>query len=141
MAADAKWCRSLSDWIGTYDDWLRRADPQDMTDLSVFLDFRLVWGDAALVGALRRHVHATLPEQRGVQYLLARHALAFRPPMRLPGNIYLGGAAESSGRFDLKDARGERRPCRVRLSVFSTSPLTEPELILLSAIDLSRDCT
>ena len=44
-------------------------------------------------------------------------------------------------RFDLKDARGERRPCRVRLSVFSTTPLTEPELILLSAIDLSRDCT
>ena len=26
------------------------------------------------------------------------------PPLRLPGNIYLGGAAESSGRFDLKDA-------------------------------------
>jgi CBS domain-containing protein len=24
--------------------------------------------------------------------------------LRLPGNIYLGGAAESSGRFDLKDA-------------------------------------
>lgn len=44
-------------------------------------------------------------------------------------------------RFDLRDARGERRPCRVRLSVFSTTPLTEPELILLSAIDLSRDCT
>jgi PAS domain S-box-containing protein len=42
-------------------------------------------------------------------------------------------------RFDLKDARGERRPCRVRLSVFSTTPLTEPELILLSAIDLGRD--
>jgi len=44
-------------------------------------------------------------------------------------------------RFDLRDARGERRPCRVRLSVFSTTPLTEPELILWSAIDLSRDCT
>jgi CBS domain-containing protein len=77
---------------------------QDVADISVFLDFRLVRGDAALVGELRRHVHETLPSQRGVQYLLARNALAFRPPLRLPGNIYLGGAAESSGRFDLKDA-------------------------------------
>ena len=104
MAGEAKWCRSLPDWIAAYDAWLRRMDPQDVADLSIFLDFRLVRGDAALVGELRRHVHATLPEQRGVQFLLARNALAFRPPLRLPGNIYLGGAAESSGRFDLKDA-------------------------------------
>ena len=104
MAGDARWCRSLEHWIETYDGWLRRADAQDLTDLSIFLDFRLIRGDAALVGELRRHVHATLAEQRGVQFLLARNALTFRPPLRLPGNIYLGGAAESSGRFDLKDA-------------------------------------
>jgi CBS domain-containing protein len=104
MASEAKWCRSLPAWVETYDAWLRRMEPQDVTDLSVFLDFRLVRGDAALVGELRKHVHATLPEQRGAQFLLARNALAFRPPLRLPGNIYLGGAAESSGRFDLKDA-------------------------------------
>ncbi len=104
MAGEARWCRSLSGWIETYDTWLRRMEGQDVTDLSIFLDFRLVRGDAALVGELRGHVHATLPEQRGVQFLLARNALAFRPPLRLPGNIYLGGASESSGRFDLKDA-------------------------------------
>ena len=104
MASEAKWCRSLPDWIAAYDAWLRHMDAQDVADLSIFLDFRLVRGDAALAGELRRHVHDTLPEQRGVQYLLARNALAFRPPLRLPGNIYLGGAGESSGRFDLKDA-------------------------------------
>jgi PAS domain S-box-containing protein len=42
-------------------------------------------------------------------------------------------------RFELHDARGEHRPFRVRISVFATTPLTEPELILLSAIDLGRD--
>jgi CBS domain-containing protein len=104
MASDLRWCRSLGDWVATYDGWLRRAEPQDITDLSVFLDLRLVHGDADLVSDLRRHVHSTLPDQRGVQYLLVRNALTFRPPLRLPGNIYLGGASESSGRFDLKDA-------------------------------------
>jgi PAS domain S-box-containing protein len=43
--------------------------------------------------------------------------------------------------FNLNDARGERRPFRVRISVFATTPLTEPELILWSAIDLGRDPT
>ena len=41
---------------------------------------------------------AVIPEAPNVK------TLAFRPPLRLPGNIYLGGAGESSGRFDLKDA-------------------------------------
>jgi CBS domain-containing protein len=104
MASEPKWRRSLPDWIATYDQWLRLANPQDITDLSIFLDFRWVYGDAGLVGELRRHVGATLPEQRGVLCLLARNALSFRPPLRLPGNIYLGGASESSGRLDLKDA-------------------------------------
>ena len=104
MASDPKWCRSLPDWIATYDAWLRRAEPQDVTDLNVFLDFRLIHGDSDLVGELRQHIHATLPGHRGVQYQLARNALTFRPPMRLPGNIYVGGAAEQSGHIDLKDA-------------------------------------
>ncbi len=41
-------------------------------------------------------------------------------------------------RFDLLDARGERRPCLVRLSVFSTTPSNQPHQILWSATDLSR---
>jgi CBS domain-containing protein len=39
-----------------------------------------------------------------MQYRLVRNALDFRPPIRLPGNIYLGGAAEHAGRIDMKDA-------------------------------------
>ena len=104
MASDPRWCRSLPDWLATYDAWLRRAQPQDITDLSVFLDFRLVHGEAALVAEMQRHVHETLPGERGVQYQLARNALTFRPPVRLPGNIYLGGGAEQAGHIDLKDA-------------------------------------
>ncbi len=104
MSSDARWCRSLPDWLAAYDAWLRRAEPQDIIDLSVFLDFRLVHGDAALTAALQRHLHETLPVARGVQYQLVRNALTFRPPLRLPGNIYLGGAAEQGGRIDLKDA-------------------------------------
>jgi PAS domain S-box-containing protein len=104
MASDARWRRPLPDWLETYDRWRRRAEPQDITDLSIFLDFRIVHGDASLTDELRRHVHATLPDDRGMQYRLARNALDFRPPIRLPGNIYLGGAAEHAGRIDLKDA-------------------------------------
>jgi PAS domain S-box-containing protein len=104
MASEPKWCRSLPDWLARYDAWLARAEPQDVTDLSVFLDFRLVHGDVTLADELRRRVHATLPRDPALVYQLTRNALAFRPPIRLPGNIYLGGGVEHGGHIDLKDA-------------------------------------
>jgi CBS domain-containing protein len=104
MASNPSWCRSLPDWLSTYDAWVRRAEPQDIADLSVFLDFRVVHGDAGLVQELHRRIDATLPEEPAVLYQFARNALTFKPPMRLPGNIYLGGAAEHAGKIDLKDA-------------------------------------
>jgi PAS domain S-box-containing protein len=104
MASNPRWCRSLPGWLSGYDAWLRRAEPQDIADLNVFLDLRVVHGDAELVHALRRRVHATLPNEPAVLYQFARNALTFRPPIRLPGNIYFGGAAEHAGEIDLKDA-------------------------------------
>jgi CBS domain-containing protein len=104
MASDPRWCRSLPGWRSLLETWLRRAEPQDIADLSVLLDFRVVHGDAGLADELRRHIHATLPSEPAVLYLLARNALTFKPPMRLPGNIYLGGAADHAGEMDLKDA-------------------------------------
>ena len=53
---------------------------------------------------MRRRIDATLPEEPAVLYQFARNALTFKPPIRLPGNIYLGGAAEHAGEIDLKDA-------------------------------------
>jgi CBS domain-containing protein len=38
MASIASWCRSLPSWRSHFDTWLRRAEPQDIVDLSVFLD-------------------------------------------------------------------------------------------------------
>jgi CBS domain-containing protein len=38
-------------------------------------------------------------------HYFARNALLFKPPIRLPGNIYLGGgASDHSGEINLKDA-------------------------------------
>ena len=104
MANDPKWCHSLPGWLSLFDTWVARAEPQDIADLSVMLDYRVVYGDMALVEPLRRRIQATLPETPGVLYLFARNALTFKPPIRLPRNIYLGGGAEHAGEIDLKDA-------------------------------------
>lgn len=105
MASQPRWCRSLSGWVSGFDEWIRKSEPQEVIDLSIFFDFRTVYGDAELTHALRRAIHASLENQAAFLHHVARNALAFKPPFRLLGNIYLsGGATEIGGEINLKDA-------------------------------------
>ena len=105
MASNPRWCRSLPDWVAGFDEWVHKSEPQEITDLSIFFDFRTVYGDAELTHALRRSIQATLRDQPAFFHLFAQNALLFKPPFRLLGNIYLsGGATEHAGEINLKDA-------------------------------------
>ncbi len=105
MASNPRWCRSLPDWLSGFDEWVHKSEPQEITDFSIFFDFRTVYGDADLTHELRRAIHASLRDQPAFFHLFAQNALLFKPPFRLLGNIYLsGGATEHAGEINLKDA-------------------------------------
>ena len=105
MASNPRWCRSLPDWLSGFDEWVQKSEEQEVIDLSIFFDFRTVYGEAELTSELRQHIHKALRDTPSFLHHLARNALAFKPPIRLPGNIYLsGGATEHAGEINLKDA-------------------------------------
>ena len=60
MANNPRWCRSLPDWISGFDEWVQKSEPQEIIDLSIFFDFRTVYGDAELTHELRRNIHTAL---------------------------------------------------------------------------------
>lgn len=104
MAGNPRWCRSLSDWQAHFSSWISRAEPQELLEFSIFFDFRVVHGNAGLTSALRRHIHMELAQQPAFFPHLPRAALRRSPPVRLIGNIYLGGSsAERAGQLDLED--------------------------------------
>jgi signal-transduction protein with cAMP-binding, CBS, and nucleotidyltransferase domain/predicted metal-dependent phosphoesterase TrpH/PAS domain-containing protein len=105
MASNPRWCRSLSDWQTEADTWIRKAEPQEVMELSIFFDLRPVVGDAELAHALRRRIQTTLAHQPAFYPQMAQNAMAFKPPFRLLGSLYLrGGATEGAGQINLKDA-------------------------------------
>lgn len=105
MASNPRWCRSLPDWISAFNAWVQKSEPQEVIDLGIFFDFRAVYGSAELAQELRRHIHAALRDKPAFYHHFAQNALTFKPPFRLPGNIYLGGGAtEHAGEINLKDA-------------------------------------
>lgn len=105
MANNPRWCRSLPEWLSGFDEWVHKSEPQEIIDLSIFFDFRTIYGDAELTHELRRHIHTSLANEPAFFHHFAQNALMFKPPFRLLGNIYLsGGATEHSGEINLKDA-------------------------------------
>lgn len=105
MASQPRWCRSLPDWVSSLDESIRKSEPQEIIDLSIFFDFRTVYGNAELTHELRRAIQAALAEEPACFHHLAQNALAFKPPFRLLGNIYLGGGDTGhAGEINLKDA-------------------------------------
>ncbi len=104
MASNPRWCRSLADWLSGFDEWVQKSEEQEIIDLSIFFDFRTVYGDTDLSRELRRHIHTALLDKPAFIHHLAQNALMFKPPFRLPGNIYLSGATEHAGEINLKDA-------------------------------------
>ena len=101
MASNPRWCRSLPEWISGFQDWVFKSEPQEIIDLSIFFDFRTVYGNTELTNALRENIHTTLKSENAVFYHLAQDALMFKPSIRLPGALTFGG---DSGDINLKDA-------------------------------------
>jgi PAS domain S-box-containing protein len=105
MASNPRWCRSLPEWLAGFDEWVQKSEPQEIIDLSIFFDFRPVYGEVDLTHEMRRHIHSVLLQAPTFSHFYAQNALMFKPPLRLLGNIYLsGGATEHTGEINLKDA-------------------------------------
>jgi CBS domain-containing protein len=105
MASNLRWCRSLTDWIAGFQEWIHKSEPQEIIDFNIFFDLRTVYGDEDLSRELKQVVFAAVVEDPAFLHHLAKNAVSFKPPIRLPGNIYLGGGStEHAGEINLKDA-------------------------------------
>ncbi len=103
MAMNPKWCQSLSTWKQYYTSWIHQSDPQDLLTLSIFFDFRCVYGDDSFSTELRRHLFATAENQSGFFLHLTKNSLLHKPPVGLLGNIQLESKGEHAETFNIKN--------------------------------------
>ncbi|MCU0290666.1 MAG: DUF294 nucleotidyltransferase-like domain-containing protein [Thermoanaerobaculaceae bacterium] len=105
MAQNPRWCNPLSTWQQLFREWIAKAEPKELLDLSIFFDLRPVYGEASLVNQLKADTASALATSPGFFPHFAQNALLFKPPIRLFGRIIVGTATgERAGLLDLKDA-------------------------------------
>jgi PAS domain S-box-containing protein len=104
MASNPNWCRSLPEWKENFTEWILKAEPKELLDFSICLDFRPVYGEAELANELRIHIYKVLKDRPRFLPHLAQNALLFKPPFRLLGKIIKsGGPPEEAGRLNMKE--------------------------------------
>ena len=104
MARNPKWSQPLSKWKEYFHKWITNSEPQDLIDVSIFFDFRPIYGERELSANLRNYIFEKSEGQAGFYQHLVKNSLLHKPPIGILGNIILESKGEHPETFDLKAA-------------------------------------
>lgn len=80
MAANPKWCLSLSEWKKCFSKWVLDATPESILEVNVFFDVRCAYGDEGIVAELRDHVRALARQTPEFFMHYAKNCLGYNVP-------------------------------------------------------------
>jgi PAS domain S-box-containing protein len=72
MAMNREWCKSLSEWQKTISGWVAVPNPQEILNISIFFDFRPVYGNFDLANQLQKYCQKVLRDQSVFFFNLAQ---------------------------------------------------------------------
>jgi CBS domain-containing protein len=102
MAGNPRWTQDLSTWQSYFSEWILNSQPKDILDLTIFLDFRGIYGDLSLIEKLRDHVNRSAEGKSIFFYHMAQPILKMKALPNLPGN--LKAVSQSDTQVDIKMA-------------------------------------
>lgn len=97
MGSRPAWRRPLDEWKATIDDWVRRAEGENLLNIDIFYDFAPVAGDRALAGELRAYADEAARGAPMLVRMMVADIAQQVPPIGLFGRI-----RTVDGRLDCK---------------------------------------
>lgn len=87
MAGNTEWNLTISKWKELFSGWINNSDPQSLLDVSIFFDFRAIYGDVMLADELRNHINKVSTDKAVFFYHLSQTVTRHKPPVGLFGQI------------------------------------------------------
>ncbi len=141
MASNPNWCRSVHEWHRVLDRWVSQLNPSEVRDLTIFLDFRPVYGEPLLAHTLREQAFTSWHSHALTSHMLTRDELQYRPPLGFLGKFITEKSGPHRDEINLKTSAAIHlvnctRIFAVNHGVTETSTLKRlQELVALEAID------
>jgi CBS domain-containing protein len=104
MAGNPRWCLTLGEWRRALSGWIEVPEPEALVHACTFLDFRPIYGQAALAERLRERALAMVAGRTVFLRQLAMTALETRPPLGAFGTFVYDGTGPQRRSIDLKRA-------------------------------------
>jgi signal-transduction protein with cAMP-binding, CBS, and nucleotidyltransferase domain/tellurite resistance protein len=102
MAGNPAWCLTTDEWREQFRSWVDAPTPQALLNASIFFDFRPIFGNEALAGAMREQLARSAPGNRRFLSQLVQNALARRPPLGFFRDFAVEAGGPHAGTVDLK---------------------------------------
>jgi CBS domain-containing protein len=102
MAMNPQWCLSVEEWRATFARWIDSGEPKALLAVSIFFDFRSLWGNEALAHDLRTFIAPRAQANVRFQKQLAENAMRNRPPLSWRGEIVEQADASGAEGIDVK---------------------------------------
>ena len=102
MANNPAWCHSISQWFELNNNWIEELNSENVRKLTIFLDFRHIYGDPGLANSLRNFVTDTYRDANTALLFLAEDDLSHRAPLNVFRQIVTEKSGEHRNQVNLK---------------------------------------
>lgn len=80
MAMNEEWCMDFERWQKTISGWVKIPNPKEILNISIFFDFRPVYGDFELANEMHNFCRKLLKDKSVFFYNLAQSTINLKPP-------------------------------------------------------------
>jgi CBS domain-containing protein len=102
MASNPRWCLALTEWKEKFADWIDHGDPEALLNVTIFFDFRPLYGKTELAERLRSWLTRYAMDSSRFLFQMTQNALNNQPPLGLVRDFVLSKSAEHPHTLDLK---------------------------------------
>ena len=104
MANNPDWCHSISQWFKLNKNWFDELSTENVRKMTIFLDFRHIYGDQELTKSLRNYVTDTYRHANTALLFLAEDDLSHRAPLNVFRQIVTEKSGEHRNQVNIKGA-------------------------------------
>ncbi len=103
MASNMNWCKSLTDWIKQYNNWMKTPGEQSNEISSIFFDYEIVFGENKIEDAITEIIFSNVKNNNLFFDYLGNDTLRKNPPLNFFKKFNLEEEGENKGKFDIKN--------------------------------------
>lgn len=103
MASNMLWCKSMSDWIKQYNNWMKTPGDKSNDISSIFFDYEFVFGEGKIEDSLNDVIFNNTKNNALFFDFLGNDALRKNPPLNFFKKFNLEEEGENKDKFDIKN--------------------------------------